>query len=169
VATFRIVPGSSSIDTEVGSSVHPIHGTTNQVSGEVRAAFDGEGNPQLDQPHGGWAEIPVESIKSGSRLQDMEMARRAEVGRYPSIRFEVEKAWLEDGSGYRAAVSVTAHGQTRRIEEPFAFKLDGRRLVLEGEHTFDMRDFGVKPPRIFTLKVDPEVKVRVRLVADELG
>jgi hypothetical protein len=30
-----------------------------------------------------------------------------------------------------------------------------------------MRDFGVNPPRILTLKVDPAVRVRVRLVADE--
>jgi polyisoprenoid-binding protein YceI len=156
------------METEVRSSLHPIHSQTSELSGEVKGEFDAGGRPRLDLPHGGWVEIPVGAIKSGSRLNDTEMQRRAEVGRYPKIRFEVTRAWPLDGTGrYRASVDVTAHGQTRRIEEDFALRGDGRRLVLEGEHIFDMRDFGVNPPRIFTLKVEPEVRVRVRLVADE--
>lgn len=167
MSTFRVVPGSSSIETEVSSSVHPIHAKVSELSGEVRGEFDADGKPQFDQPHGGWVEIPVRAIKSGSRINDMEMQRRAEAGRYPTIRFEVTRAWQDGGGGCRASVDVTAHGRTRHIEGDFAFELDGRRLVLKGEHTFDMRDFGVEPPRIFTLKVAPEVKVRVHLVADE--
>jgi hypothetical protein len=61
---------------------------------------------------------------------------------------------------------VTAHGRTQSFEEDFQLRLDGPRLVMEGEHTFDMRDFNVKPPRFLTLKVEPEVTVRARIVAD---
>lgn len=161
-------PGSSAIETVVRSSLHPIRSQAGALSGEVRGEFDAEGRPRLDLPHGGWVEVLVADIKSGNRLNDMEMQRRADAGRYPTIRFEVTKAWAVDGSDrYRASVDVTAHGQTRRIEEDFKFGLDGGRLVLEGEHTFDVRDFGVSPPRIFTLRVEPQVKVRVRLVAEE--
>jgi hypothetical protein len=32
-----------------------------------------------------------------------------------------------------------------------------------------MRDFGVNPPRILTLKVEPEVNVEAHLVAEEEG
>ena len=53
------------------------------------------------------------------------------------------------------------------IEEDFHFRRDGGRLVLNGQHTFDMRDFGVNPPRIFTLRVEPQVRVSVRLVTEE--
>ena len=45
-------------------------------------------------------------------------------------------------------------------------RLEGRRLVLEGEHTFDMRDFDVNPPGFLTLKLDPGVTVQARIVAD---
>jgi len=168
VTRYRVVPGSSSIDTEVRSSVHPIHGRATDVSGVVEAAFDGDGKPLLDQRHGGWVEIPVEAIRSGNRLTDLEMQRRAEVSRYPTIRFEVTRAWPVNGTDrYRAAVSVTAHGRTQAFEEDFRLQRNGGRVVLDGQHTFDMRDFGVNPPRILTLRVEPQVKVSVRLVAEE--
>lgn len=167
--TYRVLPGSSSVETEIRSSLHPIKATASDLSGQIRGEFDAEGRPQLDRPHSGRVEIPVQAIRSGSRLNDMEMQRRADARRYPTIRFEVAKAWPVDGTGdrYRAAIDVTARGQTRRIEEDFVLRRSGRRMELEGEHTFDMRDFGVSPPRILTLKVEPEVRVRVRLVADE--
>jgi polyisoprenoid-binding protein YceI len=169
VRTFKVLPQSSSVETEVRSSVHPIHGRGGDLTGEVHGEFDGGGTPRLDLPHGGWVEIPVGSIRSGNALNDMEMQRRAGARRYPTIRFEVTRAWPVDGESgrYRATVDVTARGQTRRIEEDFTLAVDGDRLVMKGEHTFDMRDFGVDPPRILTLKVEPQVRVRVHLVAGE--
>ena len=150
------------------SSVHPIHGTATELTGVIEGEFDGGGTPLLDRPHQGWVEIPVQAIRSGNRLTELEMQRRADVGRFPTIRFEVSRAWQVDGTDrYRAALHVTAHGRTQSFEEDFRLRRDGRRLVLEGQHTFDMRDFGVNPPRILTLKVEPQVKVSVRLVADE--
>jgi YceI-like domain len=168
VTRFRVVPGSSSVDTEVRSSVHPIHGQATDLRGVIEVELDGDGGPMLDRPYRGWVEVPVEAIRSGNRITEIEMQRRADARRYPTIRFEVGRAWPLDGADrYRAALTVTAHGRTQTIEEDFSLRRDGRRLVLEGRHTFDMRDFGVNPPRILTLKVDPQVKVSVRLVADE--
>lgn len=165
---FKVVAGSSSVETEVRSSLHPIHGKATELTGEIEGDFDGAG-PRLDQPYHAWVEVPVEAIKSGNRLTEIEMQRRADVRRFPTIRFEVERVWQEDGAGdrYRAAVNVTAHGRTQSFEEDFRLRHDGRRLVLDGQHTFDMRDFGVDPPRLLTLKVDPQVRVSVRLVADQ--
>jgi polyisoprenoid-binding protein YceI len=169
VKRFRLVPGSSSIDTVVRSSVHPIHGRATELTGLVEGEFDGDGRPLLDLPHRGWVEMPVEAIRSGNWLTEAEMQRRAEVGRYPTIRFEVSRAWpLDAVDRYGAAVSVTAHGRTRAFEEHFRLRRDNGRLVLDGQHTFDMRDFGVSPPRILTLKVHPQVTVSVRLVAEEV-
>jgi len=162
------VAGSSSIETEVRSSVHPIHGRTTELTGVVDGEFDGDGRPLLDQPHGGWVEIQVEAIRSGNRITELEMQRRADVGRYPTIRFEVRRAWPVNGTDrYRAAVSVSAHGRTQTFEEDFRLRRDNGRLVLDGQHTFDMRDFGVNPPRILALRVHPQVRVSVRLVAEE--
>ena len=42
---------------------------------------------------------------------------------------------------------------------------DGRSIELEGEASFDIRDFGMEPPRILMLKVEPEVRVTAHVVA----
>jgi hypothetical protein len=34
---------------------------------------------------------------------------------------------------------------------------------VEGEHTFDVRDFNVRPPKILMLKVNPDMMVRVHV------
>ena len=36
-----------------------------------------------------------------------------------------------------------------------------------GESTFDVRDFGMEPPRILMLKVQPDVVVAVEIIAQE--
>ena len=44
-------------------------------------------------------------------------------------------------------------------------KVEGDTLKVEAEHTFDIQDFGVKPFKILMLKVHPDVRVRVKVVA----
>ena len=46
-------------------------------------------------------------------------------------------------------------------------QVDDRTLQLEGEHTFDIRDFGMEPPKILMLKVEPDVDVRVEIIAEK--
>jgi hypothetical protein len=41
--------------------------------------------------------------------------------------------------------------------------------VVEGRHEFDMRDFGIVPPKFFWLWIEPEVKVGVRIVANQVS
>jgi hypothetical protein len=42
---------------------------------------------------------------------------------------------------------------------------DDLTLQLAGQATFDIRDFGMEPPRVLMFKVDPEVSVRIDVVA----
>ena len=46
-------------------------------------------------------------------------------------------------------------------------QVDDGTLKLEGEHTFDIRDFGMEPPKILMLKVEPDVNVRVEIIAEK--
>jgi hypothetical protein len=43
--------------------------------------------------------------------------------------------------------------------------VDDRTIRLEGQSTFDIRDFGLQPPRILMLRVEPTVVVRIELIA----
>jgi hypothetical protein len=148
------------------SSVHDLHAEGRALAGAIEGELDGSGVPRFVAAHGARLQLPVDSMKSGNRLQDMEIQRRLDPRKYPLIEVVVDRAWRLDGTDRcRAAFTVTAHGRTQSFEEDFRMQLEGRRLVVEGEHTFDMRDFDVNPPRLLTLKVNPEVTVRARIVA----
>ena len=46
-------------------------------------------------------------------------------------------------------------------------RLDDRTISLEGSSRFDIREFGMQPPRVLMLKVEPEVDIRVEIIAEE--
>jgi hypothetical protein len=63
---------------------------------------------------------------------------------------------------------VTFKGVTRSYEDEMTLeRLNGTMVVLAGERRFDVRDFGLEPPRILLLKVDPVVTVKVAIVAEQ--
>ena len=43
--------------------------------------------------------------------------------------------------------------------------VDERTIRLAGESSFDIREFGMQPPKVLMLKVEPEVDVRVEIFA----
>jgi polyisoprenoid-binding protein YceI len=163
VAAYSIVAGASEVLVFAKSTVHAINGTAVEVDGAVDARMDGGVPRSLD----GRIEVPIKSLRSGNALYDAELQRRVDARRFPSIVGQVRKAVPlgEDGL-FRVEGDVTFHGVTRAVEGKVHVREDGDRLTLEGEHVFDIRDFGVKPPKILVLRVEPTVRVRIRLVAD---
>jgi polyisoprenoid-binding protein YceI len=162
---FRIIPDRSRVWLEATSSVHPIHGEATGLEGWIEAdVTDGRvdfGNTPKIQ-----VELPVDRLKSGNALEDAELQRRIDAKRFPTIRGEVREVKESAGGQYRVRGDLTFHGVTRPVEGEVSVKTDGDSLVIEGEQTFDIRDFGVDPPKILMLKVHPDVKVRVRAVAE---
>jgi hypothetical protein len=45
--------------------------------------------------------------------------------------------------------------------------VDGDTLRVEAEHTFDIQDFGVKPFKVLTMKIYPDVSLKVHLVGSQ--
>ncbi len=43
--------------------------------------------------------------------------------------------------------------------------VDDQTISLEGTSRFDIREFGMEPPKMLMLKVEPEVDIRVEIVA----
>ena len=164
MAAYTIVPGASEISIGARSTVHAIKGSAVDVSGAVEADVDGG---RLVRSMTGRLEVPVAGLRSGNPLEDAELQRRMDARHFPRIVGEVRKAVPLGVDGlFRVEGDVTFHGVTRAVEDTVHVRSDGDRLILEGEHVFDIRDFGVKPPRILVLRVDPMVKVRIRLVAE---
>lgn len=167
MARYRIVPERSTVWIDARSSLHPIHSETSGLSG----FFVGEVSPggRIDTALAASAvvELPVAALSSGNPLYDREMRRRVDARRFPLIRGELREIKETERQGtYLVRGDVTFRGVTRAYEDEVVVRrLDHGALEFSGAHTFDIRDFGMEPPRILMLRVHPEVDVRVRIVA----
>ena len=69
---------------------------------------------------------------------------------------------------YLVGGDLTFRGVTRTYEDHMTVEvLNDRTITMTGESTFDIRDFGMEPPRILLLRVQPVVDVRVEIFAEK--
>lgn len=165
---FRIIPAESSVRISGTSSVHPVHAEANGLVGRVEVAASGAGVAR-DPALGGEVRIAVDRLRSGNPLVDRETRRRIDARRFPEIVGTVRGS--RSGREGRVVVSgdLSFRGETRPVEGELLISLgpDGR-LSLEGEQTFDVRDWGLQPPRVGLLRVHPLVTVQIRVLAEEV-
>ena len=169
VARYRIVPERSRFWAEATSSIHPIRVETTGFEGYLDCELEGSGL-RLEAPVAGHVELEADLLKTGNGLYDRELERRLEVRRYPLIRGEVRGVRKLDGNRYRVQGQLRFHGKTKNVEGEVTIRVvDERTIEAEGERAFDIRDYGLEPPRLLMLRVHPEVRVRGRVVAEREG
>ncbi len=168
MARFKIIPGRSRLWVEARSSLHPIKAETTGMGGYIETEM-APGGPDLKVAPQGRIEVDVDSLKTGNALYDHELERQIEVRKYPRIRGEIlEVKEVDAGRRYRIKGNLSLHGVSKTVEGEVNLKvLDDGNFEVEGEKVFDIRDFGLTPPRILMLKVYPDVKVRGRVVAEK--
>jgi polyisoprenoid-binding protein YceI len=144
--------------------VHAIHGRAGELGGTVDAdVVDG----RIQGPVAGRLEVPVKHLRSGNPLNDAELQRRVDARRHPNIVGEIRNATpLGDDGRFRVEGDLNFHGVTKTVTGEIQISVDDDRLIIAGEQVFDIRDFGIKPPRILMLRVEPEVHVEIKLVAE---
>lgn len=171
VPRYRIVPERSRFVAEARSSVHPIRVDTDGFEGYVDLELDGD-HVKVDAPVTGHVELPVEKLKTGNGLYDRELDRRLEGRRYPRIKGEVLGVQaVQPGNRYRVRGALSFHGKTNSVEGDVTIRVadGGRTLEIEGERTFDIRDYGLEPPKFLMLRVHPDIKVRGKVIAEREG
>jgi polyisoprenoid-binding protein YceI len=167
VPKFRVNTNQSSVKVGLRINLHPSHIDANALTGVIECEVDDQGKPRLDQPYSADLSLPVEAIKSGNGIQDREMRRRFDVGRYPTISARVTKGEALEGEGrYRAVAQLTMHGQTREISGDIELHVDGTTMTIDGQQVINVKDFGIDPPRLIILKVEPDVDLTVHIVAE---
>ena len=169
MARFRIVPERSRIWVDARTSIHPVHGEADGPHGAIEGEVAG-GRPVLSSPPAMRLELPLERLTSGNPLYDAEMRRRVQIRRYPTIVGEAREVEELGAGRYRVRGDLTFHGVTRQVDGEVLVRADGEgTFEVEGEQVFDIRDFGLEPPRIAMLRVHPDVTVRIHLVAEREG
>jgi polyisoprenoid-binding protein YceI len=167
MATYRIVPERSEVQIAATSSLHPIHTRARGLEGFLELDVLQGGRVNVQRPARAEVSFPVQHLSSGNPLEDRELKRRIDARRFPSIDGVLGELRATDRDGrYLARGDLTFRGVTNSHEDEVTIEqVDARTLRLVGEHTFDIREFGMDPPRILMFRVEPKVKVSVEIVA----
>jgi hypothetical protein len=165
VTRYRIVPDRSEVRIDATSNVHPVRNRARGVEGfvEVRRAVDGALDPSGTA---GEISLSVDRLVGSNPPETRELRRRIDARRFPEIGGRLTGLTATATADvFSARGEVTFRGVTRPAEDELTMTVDGDDLQLEGTHEFDIRDFGMEPPRVLLLRVDPLVRVRLRVVA----
>ena len=165
MARFRLVPDRSELWAEARSTLHPVRVHTTGLTGVVELELRGDRVDLVPPTH---VEVETERLRSGNALVDGELRRRLDSRKFPRIRGELIRSIAGNGQGRRRLTGeLTFHGVTRNLEvEVTVRQLDERTLEIEGARSIDMRDFGLPPPSFLMFRMQPEVQVRAKLVAE---
>jgi hypothetical protein len=153
------------LEFEASSTLHPVHGKATNLVGYLEANF-ADGTLVTEPPPKMHVEFQVERLRSGNSLQDREMWKLIDSRRFPLIAADLREVKPNGTSGsYSATGDITLAGRQRRYDGALSITPNGESVAVEGELVLDIRDFGLQPPRLLMVKVQPEVTVRLKLVA----
>lgn len=164
---YEVVAADSTLTFFAMSTAQSAYGKTNELSGFVDAAWNGDGSLAVEPPPRMHVEFKVESLRTGNDLQDREMWKLIDSKRFPKIAGDLREFSRGAVRGrYTAVGQITLAGLARAYESEFRLERDGRRVTLDGELMIDVRDFGLKPINLLVLSVAPLVRVRLHLVTE---
>jgi len=165
VARYRLIPERSELWAEARSSLHPIRVETSGLTGEIDAEIEGD-QVRLSAPFR--IEIDAQRLKSGNRLVDGELQRRLDTRKFPRVVGIVSGVDPLQPGRARLRGDLSLHGVSKSTHVEVAVRvLEDGTIEIEGDKTIDMRDHGMTPPKFLMFKVQPDVKVRARLVAEK--
>ena len=158
MSRFTIQSDRSHLKVRARSTLHPIHGT-GPLKGHVDAVI-ADGKFDLGEPPTGTVQLEIADIRGEDEHFDEEMKRRLDADRYPSIVGVITGAEQKSGGIYYLTGDLTFHGQTQTVSGDIKVRFRGDRYMqAEGVLQLDIRDFGIKPPKVLMLKVHPEIEV----------
>jgi YceI-like domain len=153
---------------EARSTLHPIGAETAGLEGWFEAELSGDGRVSLSAPPRAQLCLRVDLLSSGNAFYDSEMRRRVEARKFPVITGDLttmQEVGVDDR--YVVTGDLTFRGVTRSYTDEMTLSSpEGRTLRLEGARVFDIRDFGVQPPRLLGLRVYPDVAVKILIVTE---
>jgi hypothetical protein len=115
------------------------------IAGEIQLAFD-----------------PMEG---GDMLLRREARKALDTSTYPAARLALEGAAASPGALAKLSGQLSYRGRSVGISPIVDGRFDEHKVEARTRFTLDVRDFGLKPPRLLFLKVDEIVEVEVELFA----
>jgi len=168
MSTWTIDDARSSVEIHGKSSLHPIHGRLRDgaLSGTVEATV-ADGVVDTAAPVSGHVEFLMTGLSFGNSMYDRELPKRLDTAKYPLVTLDLVKIQVGGSDTYQVELRLALHGASVAFDEAVhaAITADGEMLTVSGEHQFDIRQFGVEPPRMLGMKVHPDFTVNLSLAA----
>lgn len=167
MSRYVIAPERSHVWIDARSNVHPIHSDTSGLEGFVDLEFAPDGGVDLSATKSGKLSLSVDKLSSGNRMEDRELHKRIDSRRFPTIEGVLSTVEKSDQNGsYQVSGDITFRGISCRHQDLMHISsVDAQTIQLDGKSRIDIREFGMEPPRMLMLKVEPEVDIRVEIFA----
>jgi hypothetical protein len=155
---FTVDAATASVLFVARSSVHLIRSSA-PASGWFEADIE---NDRFTGGSALWGhlEVPLVGLSSGNPIVDREMRRRSGSAAHPAIVADIEATLDLEETRATITGTIVFSGGSELVEGEIEL-LPGPRLVGTGE--FDVGWWGVAPPRLLMLRVDPIVTVGIDL------
>jgi len=154
------------------SSPHEAVARTSTVSGSVTVTGAGSGYQADDLTFtadlSGLHSIDQVAGRDVSQ-RDSIVARDLDVSQFPTAAFKASRALLSSDllSGATDTISipgqVTIHGVTKSVTATVQVRLNGATVEVAGNVAIQMTDFGVSPPQVGFVTVEPSVTIEFQL------
>jgi hypothetical protein len=165
---FQLVPDRSALAVLARSNVGPITFTALGLEGFIDVTVAGT-SVCLDPPPAGQLEFRLDQLTSGNPLYDGELQRRVESKRFPKVIAHVQGITPLESEQYRLEAELNIHNVTRRISGVVTVTFPSPTVIrVTGDQVFDIRDFNVSTPEVLIFQILPDVKIMLRLDAQEV-
>lgn len=172
---------ASQLSLEGDSTLHAFHSKTKKLKIDVKFASGGGGDKtgaeavkellKAGKIVDLTVTIPVETLKSGEGALDTNMYKALATDKHPNIRFKLASykvAGPDSNLDITAKGTLTINGKDKDVTLKADGKLTGDTIRVTGKESFNMSEYGVKPPELMfgTIKVKDKVTVSWDLVGD---
>ena len=181
VVSFCLALGLSSLAPSPGfaADVFGVHSETKLefVAKITGSSFKGEsrslkGTVELDRVAKELTKVnvilPADSIKTGMSKRDSHMREKyLHTDKFPLVVFKAEKVPFDLATGAKGTIAgtFTVHGVEKPAKIEFTVKsMSDAEMVLDSAFVVNILDYGIKQPKFMVVKMDPVLKMDLRLI-----
>lgn len=161
-AQYKLLENESSIKIEGTSTRHDWTAEAEEMEGAVKAMTENNKIYNIE-----WASIvvPVNSLKSGKKLMDVNMYKALKSEEHPHIKYKFKELVYHNGE-IIVKGDLTIGGVTNEIKTKGDNKQAGKYLKIKGDFKLKMSDYDIKPPEFMygAFKTGDEVTIIFELI-----
>lgn len=158
---------NAKINFEVDTTWHMVHGTVNEVRGELSLS-----DPNRYDSIIGTITIPVAGLDTDNNSRDETMRESMHSDKFPNIQFKVNSVQkvcdpnsLSKGAScpFVLVGGLTIRDITQNVILEGQVTFNGSDYIIIGETNIKWQEYGIEDPSIFIAAVYPDTKIKVEL------